>query len=58
MEKKQLTAKQKTTSLRLRTETLCRLDDSKLPGVVGGARVRIPFGYADDTTPIYDDGNG
>ena len=58
MEKKQSNPKQKTASLRLQAETLRRLDDSELPGVAGGARIRIPVGYADDTTPIYDDTSG
>lgn len=55
MEKKRSTAKQKTASLRLRTEPLHRLKHSELLGVVGGSRVRIPLGFAADTTPIYDD---
>ena len=56
MEKKKSEAKPKAASLRLQTETLRRLDDSQLQGVViGGGRLRVPGGYADDTTPIYDD---
>ena len=55
MEKNSI-AKQKTASLRLRTETLRRLDDVALLGLVGGGgRLRIPIGFANDTTPIYDD---
>jgi hypothetical protein len=54
MEKKQK-AKQKPTSLKLHSETLRRLDDSRLQGVAGGGRLRVPVGYADDTTPIYND---
>lgn len=52
MEKKQA---KKTSTLSLRTETLRRLDDARLPGVAGGGRIRIPVGFEDDTTPIYDD---
>lgn len=49
MEKKQSQSKQKTTSLCLRTETLRRLDDSKLQAVAGGVRIWKPVGD-DDTT--------
>jgi hypothetical protein len=49
------TANPKTASLRLQTETLRRLDDTRLQGVAGGGRLRVPVGYADNTTPIYDD---
>lgn len=56
MEKKQAKTSQKD-SLRLRTETLRQLDDTKLQGVAGGARIWKP-GYADDTTPIGDDTTG
>jgi hypothetical protein len=55
MEKKPSKARQKTTLLRLQTETLRRLDDARLQGVAGGGRLRVPVGYADNTTPIYDD---
>lgn len=58
MEKKLSTAKPKATSLGLQTETLHRLEASHLQRVAGGSRVRIPLGYADDTTPIYDDTAG
>ena len=51
MEKK--TQKQKTSSLTLRKETLRRLEDSALQRVAGGAKIWIPVGHADDTTPIY-----
>ena len=51
MEKKQA---KKASTLTLRTETLRRLDDAHLPRVAGGARLRVPVGYGDDTTPIYD----
>lgn len=54
MEKKQMKTTPKT-SLRLRTETLRRLDDSKLQGVAGGVRIWKPVGFADDTTPIYEE---
>lgn len=47
--------KQKAASLKLRTETLRRLDDPQLRGVAGGGRLRVPVGFADNTTPIYDD---
>jgi len=53
MEKKQLKAKQ--SALALRRETLRLLSSSELKGVAGRARVRVPVGYADDTTPIYDE---
>jgi hypothetical protein len=53
MEKRQLKTKRKTSALALRTETLRRLEDSALQGVAGAARVHIPLGFADDTTPIY-----
>lgn len=55
MEKKPANADPKKTSLRLQTETLRRLDDARLQGVAGGGRIRIPVGYADDTTPVYGD---
>jgi hypothetical protein len=42
-----------TGSLVLRRETLRRLDASDLERVAGGGRIRIPIGWADDTTPIY-----
>ncbi|HKH48852.1 MAG TPA: hypothetical protein VKM72_29650 [Thermoanaerobaculia bacterium] len=53
MEKKQLKAKQKTSSLALHKETLRRLEDSELRGAVGAARLWKPAGFEDDTTPIY-----
>jgi hypothetical protein len=53
MEKRQPKAKQKTSSLALRKETLRRLKDSELRRVAGGSRIRIPIGYAEDTTPLY-----
>jgi hypothetical protein len=49
MEKKPMKATPKT-SLTLRTETLRRLDDSKLQGAVGGARIFVPGGNNDTTT--------
>jgi hypothetical protein len=55
VEKKQEEAKQKTASLRLRTETLHRLEASHLREAIGGARMWKPVGFTDDTTPIYDD---
>lgn len=58
MKKTQAGMKQKTASLRLETETLHRLEASKLRGVAGGARIWRPSGFADDTTPIYDNTNG
>lgn len=54
MEKKQTRVQQKT-SLRLRTETLRRLDDAVLDVVGAGGRLRVPIGFAADTAPIYDD---
>jgi hypothetical protein len=53
MEKKQSQSQQKTTSLKLRTETLRRLDDAQLRAVSGGGRLRVPGGdetTVDDTT--------
>lgn len=55
MQKKQSQPKQKTTSLRLQTETLRRLDDTQLRAVAGGGRLRVPGGdpvadTTDDTT--------
>ncbi len=58
MEKKHSQARQKATSLTLRTETLRQLDDSHLKEVAGGGRLRVPVGFADDTTPLYDDTAG
>ena len=51
MKKKQ----QQSPTLRLRRETLYRLDDRHLQDVDGGGRLRVPVGFADDTTPIYDE---
>jgi hypothetical protein len=58
MEKKQRTGKKKASSLGLQTETLRRLDDARLQRAAGGGRIRIPVGFADDTTPIYNDNAG
>lgn len=55
MKKDRQTTMQKTNALVLRRETLRQLEDSKLQAVIGGGRLRVPGGYADDTTPIYDD---
>ena len=55
MEKKQTKTKQKASPLALHRETLRRLESSELQGVVGGARIRVPVGVADDTTPIYSE---
>jgi hypothetical protein len=49
MQKKQ----KKTGALALHRETLRLLGSSELQGVAGGARIHIPVGYADDTTPVY-----
>lgn len=57
MEKK-AQAKQKTTALGLQTKALHPLDEPRLQRVIGGARVRIPIGFSDDGTPIYDDTAG
>jgi hypothetical protein len=54
MEKKTSKASQKTT-LGLRKETLRQLDDSQMQAVAGALRIRIPVGFAPDTTPIYED---
>jgi hypothetical protein len=48
MKKKELMAKQ-TGLLELRKETL-----RQLQRVAGGTRIRIPIGFGNDTTPIYD----
>lgn len=53
MEKKPLKTKQKTSSLALRKETLRQLEKSELQHVDGGAKMWVPIGRADDTTPIY-----
>jgi hypothetical protein len=58
MEKKHSKAKQKAAMLRLQTETLHQLDDLRLKTVAGGGRIRVPVGFADDTTPLYDDTAG
>jgi hypothetical protein len=58
MEKKQPKTKQKLTSLQLRSETLHRLEASQLRGVIGGARMWKPSGFAGDTTPLYDETGG
>jgi len=42
----------------LRKETLRLLGPSELQGVAGQVRIRIPVGYADDTTPIYAEETG
>jgi hypothetical protein len=56
MKKKQ--TQQQTPTLSLRRETLRRLDDESLQGAAGGGRLRVPVGFADDTTPLYDDTTG
>jgi hypothetical protein len=55
MEKK-LKPKQKTTHLRLQTETLHRLEASQLREVAGGGRMWRPG--LDDTLPIDDTTTG
>jgi hypothetical protein len=50
MQKKQ----QDTNSLTLRKEPLRLIEGSKLRTALGGSRIRIPVGYADDGSPIYD----
>jgi hypothetical protein len=42
----------------LRKETLRLLDPSELQRVAGQIRIRIPGGYADDTTPVYAEETG
>ncbi len=51
--KQQMTAKKESTPA-LPKETLRRLDPSELRGVAGGGRLRVPIGYEDDGTPIYE----
>jgi hypothetical protein len=58
MEKEDSKAKQKSTSLKLRSETLRRLEAAQLREVIGEARMWRPLGFNDDTTPIYDDTAG
>jgi hypothetical protein len=58
MKKNRLTIQQKTNALALHRETLRQLESAKLQAVAGGGRLRVPVGYADDTTPIYDDTQG
>jgi hypothetical protein len=53
MEKNLKTKQEKTSPLAVRKETLRRLEDSALQGVAGVAKIWIPVGFADDTTPIY-----
>jgi hypothetical protein len=53
MEKKRLKPK-KTSGLTVHKETLRQLEAPELRGVAGAARIHIPIGFADDTTPIYD----
>ena len=55
MEKKQQKTKQPGSSLALRKETLRQFGDSELRGAAGGARMWKPAGFADDTTPIYEE---
>jgi hypothetical protein len=43
-----------TNRLTLRKETLRLLEGSELRAAIGGARIHIPIGYADDTTPFYN----
>lgn len=57
MKKNRLTIQQKN-ALTLNRETLRQLETPKLQAVAGGGRLRVPVGYADDTTPIYDDTQG
>jgi hypothetical protein len=58
MKKNRRTIQQKTNALVLHRETLRQLESSKLQAVAGGGRLRVPVGYADDTTPLYDDTQG
>jgi hypothetical protein len=58
MEKKQPKTKQEPTSLKLHSETLRRLEASQLRGVIGGVRIWKPSGFAEDTTPLYDETGG
>ena len=51
MRKKRVTGE--AGSLVLRRETLRRLETADLERVAGEGRIRIPIGWADDTTPIY-----
>jgi hypothetical protein len=54
MEKRRLKAKQRTSSLVLRKETLRQLEESKLQGVAGEVRMWRPVGsYDENTDPIY-----
>ncbi|MFL6234432.1 MAG: hypothetical protein ACJ76N_14970 [Thermoanaerobaculia bacterium] len=47
--------KTKHTSLpALCKETLRQLDNSELQGVAGAGRIRVPVGFNEDTTPVYD----
>jgi hypothetical protein len=53
VEKRQPKTKKKTSSLALRKETLRWLGTSELQGVAGAAKIWVPIGFGDDTTPIY-----
>jgi hypothetical protein len=53
--------KKQSKTLILRKETLRHLDGSELKEAAGGGRLRVPVGFADDTSPVYawvDDTNG
>ena len=53
MKKKRLKREQKTSPLALHKETLRQLKKSELQQAPGGTRIRIPIGFADDTSPIF-----
>jgi hypothetical protein len=53
--KKQQTSKPTPAPLTLRRETLRQLAGAELAGAVGGVRIWKPVGFADDTTPIYEE---
>jgi hypothetical protein len=49
---KRLKTNQKTSAPALRKETLRRLEEVELRAA-GAARIYVPIGRAEDTTPIY-----
>jgi hypothetical protein len=53
MEKKRSITRKQSSPLALHKETLRRLADSELRGAAGGARIRVPVGFDDDTEPIF-----
>jgi hypothetical protein len=51
MQKK--TPARNASAIALHRETLRQLGTSELQGIRAGGRLRVPVGYADDTSPVY-----